>query len=121
MCGEDNRELGIFGAWSIQERIRSLDDLADEAQLAKIDNLRKAIGANAYHVKVADLADKVIDHMFKIADLAGPQQPGEYRHDPNGLGDPIQLRPERGTVLHGTGAFRAVGAALATGRHLQSR
>jgi hypothetical protein len=45
--------------------------------LAKIDSLRKAIGDNAYHVGAADLADKVLDHMFKIADLAGPRQPAQ--------------------------------------------
>jgi anti-sigma28 factor (negative regulator of flagellin synthesis) len=65
MCGQNNRKLGISVAWSIQDHIRSLDNLVDEAQVEKIANLRKAIGDKTYHVSAADLASKVIDHLLQ--------------------------------------------------------
>lgn len=44
----------------------SADNFADKVRLETIDRLTKSLAQSTYHVKAADLAQKIIDHMMQF-------------------------------------------------------
>jgi Anti-sigma-28 factor, FlgM len=56
--------LGTSVPAAIKHCRRRLDDFTDEARQEKIVRLRKSLAEKTYHVRPADLALKIIDHML---------------------------------------------------------
>jgi anti-sigma28 factor (negative regulator of flagellin synthesis) len=50
---------------ALLDHIRALDNPMDEAQLNKIENIKKALADGTYHVSAAEVARKIIDGMWE--------------------------------------------------------
>jgi hypothetical protein len=59
------KESGTSGTGPIKDCSGGVDNFAEQAQLEKIDHLRKSLAENIYHVSAADLAGKIIAYMLQ--------------------------------------------------------
>ncbi len=48
---------------ALLDQIRAMDTSMNEARLAKIENIKKALEAGTYNVSPAEVAQKIIDQM----------------------------------------------------------